>query len=76
MHSKGNYKQGEKITLRMGKNNSKWNNWQRIKFQKHTSSSYKSIPGKETKQSKSGEKTVSSISGAGKTGQLNVNEWN
>ena len=33
MHSKGNYKQGEKITLRMGENNSKWNNWQRINFQ-------------------------------------------
>ena len=26
-------KQGEKITLRMGENNSKWNNWQRINFQ-------------------------------------------
>ena len=34
MHSKGNYKQGEKTTLRMGENNSKWNNWQRINFQK------------------------------------------
>ena len=33
MHSKGNYKQGEKITLRMGENNTKWNNWQRINFQ-------------------------------------------
>ena len=26
MHSKGNYKQGEKTTLRMEENNSKWNN--------------------------------------------------
>ena len=33
MHSKGNYTQGEKTMLRMGENNSKWNNWQRIKFQ-------------------------------------------
>ena len=33
MHSKGNCKQGEKTTLRMGENNSKWNNWQRINFQ-------------------------------------------
>ena len=33
MHSKGNYKQGEKTALRMGENNSKWNNWQRINFQ-------------------------------------------
>ena len=30
---KGNYKQGEKTTLRMGENNSKWNNWQRINIQ-------------------------------------------
>ena len=33
MHSKGNCKQGEKTTLRMGENNSKWNNLQRINFQ-------------------------------------------
>ena len=33
MHSKGNYKQGEKTALRMRENNSKWNNWQRINFQ-------------------------------------------
>ena len=33
MHSKGNCKQGEKTTLRMGENDSKWNNWQRIHFQ-------------------------------------------
>ena len=26
-------KQGEKTTLRMGENNSKWNNWQMINFQ-------------------------------------------
>ena len=32
LHGKGNYKQGEKTTLRMGGNNSKWNNWQRINF--------------------------------------------
>ena len=33
LHSKGNYKQGEKTTLRMGENNSKLNNQQRINFQ-------------------------------------------
>jgi len=33
LHSKGNYKQGEKTILRMGENNSKWNNLQRINFQ-------------------------------------------
>ena len=32
LHSKGNYKQHEKTTLRMGKNNSTLNNWQRINF--------------------------------------------
>ena len=32
MHSKENYKQGEKTTLRMGENNSKLNNGQRINF--------------------------------------------
>ena len=26
LHSKGNYKQGERTILRMGQNNSKWNN--------------------------------------------------
>ena len=33
MHSKGNYKQGEKTTLRIGENNNKGNNWQKINFQ-------------------------------------------
>ena len=33
LHSKGNYKQGEKTALRMGENNSNWNNWQMINFQ-------------------------------------------
>ena len=33
MHSKGNYKQGEKTMLRMGGNNIKWKNGQRINFQ-------------------------------------------
>ena len=33
MHSEGNYKQDEKTTLRMGENNKKWSNWQRINLQ-------------------------------------------
>ena len=33
MHNKENYKQGEKAGFRMGENNSKWNNWQRINLQ-------------------------------------------
>ena len=30
MHIEGNYKQGEKTAFRMGENNSKLSNWQRI----------------------------------------------
>ena len=30
MPNEGNYKQGEKTAFRMGENNSKWSNWQRI----------------------------------------------
>ena len=30
MHKEGNYKQGEKIAFRMGENNGKQSNWQRI----------------------------------------------
>ena len=33
MHSIRNYKQGEKTTLKMGENNSKWKNWQGINLQ-------------------------------------------
>ena len=62
LHSKGNDKQGEKTTLRMGENNSKWNNWQRINFQNIQASSYNSKPEKQTTQSKSGEKTETDIS--------------
>ena len=30
LHNRGNYKQGEKTALRVGENNSKWSNRQRI----------------------------------------------
>ena len=33
LHNEGNYKQGEKIALKMGENNSKWNNWKRMNLQ-------------------------------------------
>ena len=33
LHSKHNYKQGEKTALRLGENNSKWNNSQMINLQ-------------------------------------------
>ena len=35
MHSKGNYKQDEKTTLRMGENNYKEKNWEKINLQNH-----------------------------------------
>ena len=39
MHNEGNYKQGEKTAFRMGENNSKQRNWQRINLKniKHVS---------------------------------------
>ena len=33
MHKEGNYKQGEKAAFRIGENNNKWNNSQRINLQ-------------------------------------------
>ena len=30
MHNEEKYKQGEKTAFRIGENNSKWSNWQRI----------------------------------------------
>ena len=33
LHNKGNHKQDQKTTLRMGKNICKWSNWQRINLQ-------------------------------------------
>ena len=48
LHSKGNYKQGEKTTIRKGENNGKWNNWQRLNFQNiqaaHTTQFQKNNP--------------------------------
>ena len=34
MHNEGNYKQGEMTAFRMGENNSKRSNWQRINLKK------------------------------------------
>ena len=33
MHNKENYKQGEKASFRMGENNGKWSNWERLNLQ-------------------------------------------
>ena len=40
MHSKGNYKQDEKVTLRMEENNGKRTNWQRINLQNKQAAYY------------------------------------
>ena len=48
MHNQGKYKQCEKTAFRMGENNSKQNNWQRINLQNiqaaHTAQYQKNNP--------------------------------
>ena len=56
-HSRGNYKQGEKTTLRMGGNDSQWINWQRINFQNMQAAHTIQYQKKQTTQYKSGKKT-------------------
>ena len=53
---KGNYKQGEKAAFRMGENNNKWNNWQRINLQNIPAAHAAQYQKKQTTQSKSGPK--------------------
>ena len=53
MHSERNYRQGEKTAFRMGENNSKWINWQRINLKKYTSSSCTSISEEKKKATQS-----------------------
>ena len=55
LDSKGTYKQSEKAAFRMGENNSKWKDWQRINLQ-YKSSSCSLIPEIRTTQSDSGLK--------------------
>ena len=47
-------KQGEKTTLGMGENNSKWNNWQKINFQNiqatHTTQHQKNKPNQKVEK--------------------------
>ena len=50
------YKQGEKTTLRMGENDSKWNNWQRINPQ-NIQAAHITQYQKTNNPSKSGKKT-------------------
>ena len=51
MHNKGNCKQGEKTAFRMGENNSKWSNGQRVNL-KNIQAAY----AKKITQSKNGPK--------------------
>ena len=50
-------KKGEKTTLRMGENNSKWNNWQRINFHNIQAAHTTQYQKNKQPNSKSGEKT-------------------
>ena len=54
MNNEGNYKQGEKAALRMGENNSKWNNWQRTNLQNIQAVQY---PKNEQPNQKVGKRT-------------------
>ena len=53
--NQGEMEIGEKTTCRMGENNSKWKNWQRIIFQ-NIQTACNWMPEKQTTQSKSGKK--------------------
>ena len=57
MHSKGNYKQGKKINLRMGENTCEWCDKQGLKSPKYRNGSYNSITKKQTTQSENEHKT-------------------
>jgi len=56
MHSKGNYKQDEQTTHRMGENICKRSNWQGINLKKYVSSSCNSMSEKQTTQLKNEQK--------------------
>ena len=49
--------------------------WNRIESPKISPRTYSQLVYKKGGKSTQGEKTVSSISGAGKTGELHVKEW-
>ena len=74
MHSKGNYKQGEKTTLGMGENNSKWNNGQRINFQDIQAVYTTQYQKNKQPNQKVGKKTLTDISPK-KTYRWLTNTW-
>ena len=40
VYNEGDYKQGKKTAFRMGENNNRWNNWQRINLQNIQAAQY------------------------------------
>ena len=57
MHNEGNYKQGEKTAFRMGENNSKWSNWQRINLQNLQATPAAQFQGNKRPNQKMGQRT-------------------
>ena len=57
LHSKGNHKQDEKTTLKVGENICKWNNGQMINLQNIQAAHAAQYQKKQTTQSKNGRKT-------------------
>ena len=63
LQSKGNHKQNEKTTYRMGENICKWCNQQGLKFLKYTTSAYNLTTTKKTQPKwKNGQKNQRGIS--------------
>ena len=57
MHKHGNYKQGEKAAFRMGENNSKQTNWQRINLQNIQAAHVAQYQRNEQSNQKMGQRT-------------------
>ena len=57
LHSKGNHKQNEKTTHRMGENICKWCDWQWISLQNLQTAHAAQYQNKQTTQSRNGQKT-------------------
>ena len=59
LHSKGNHKQNEKATNKMGQNNCKWCDWQGISLQNLRMAHATQYPRRKTTKSKNEQKTIS-----------------
>ena len=73
-----NYKQDEKTTLRMGENNCKQSNWQKINLQNHASQKQLMQPNikkKQATQSKKKKKSRPDISPNKTTYRWQTNTW-